>query len=158
MRIIADLHLHSKYARATSQNSDLQGLSEGAKMKGVQVVATGDFTHPEWFKELKMALENRDNESGLYDFNGAKFLLSVEVANLFHINGELKKMHHVILAPNFEVAAQINDRLAKRGNLAADGRPIFGKYPAAELVEEVIRRTSGHRGSRFSARTAGWTT
>ncbi len=142
MRVIADLHLHSKYARATSQNSDLNGLSEGAKIKGVQVLATGDFTHPDWFKELKLGLDSRDNDTGLYEFNGVKFLLSVEVANLFHINGELKKMHHVILAPNFEVAAQINDRLAKRGNLAADGRPIFGKYSAAQLVEEVMEISS----------------
>lgn len=138
MQVIADLHLHSKYARATSPGSDLQGLSEGAKIKGVQVLATGDFTHPSWFKELKLGLDSRDNESGLYEFNGVKFLLSVEVANLFHINGELKKMHHVILAPNFDVAAQINDALAKRGNLAADGRPIFGQYSAAELVEEIM--------------------
>lgn len=138
MRIIADLHLHSKYARATSPSSDLQGLSEGAKIKGAQVLATGDFTHPAWFNELKLALDNKDNTSGLYEFNGVKFILSVEVANLFHINGELKKMHHVILAPNFDIAAQINDRLSRRGNLAADGRPIFGKYSAAELVEEVM--------------------
>lgn len=138
MQVIADLHLHSKYARATSGDSDLNGLSDGAKIKGVQVVATGDFTHPQWFKELKLGLENKDNQTGLYEFNGVKFILSVEVANLFHINGELKKMHHVILAPNFEIAAQINDRLGKRGNLAADGRPIFGKYPAAELVEEIM--------------------
>ncbi len=138
MQVIADLHLHSKYARATSQNSDLQGLSEGAKIKGVQILATGDFTHPEWFRELKLGLENKDNDTGLYEFNGVKFLLSVEVANLFHINGELKKMHHVILAPDFEVAAQINDKLKKKGNLAADGRPIFGQCSAAELVEEVM--------------------
>lgn len=138
MQVIADLHLHSKYAQATSPSSDLQGLSEGAKVKGVQVLATGDFTHPEWFRELKLGLENKDNETGLYEFNGVKFLLSVEVANLFYLNGELKKMHHVILAPNFEVAAQINDRLSKRGNLATDGRPIFGKYSAAELVEEIM--------------------
>lgn len=138
MQVIADLHLHSKYARATSPSSDLNGLSEGAKTKGVQVLATGDFTHPNWFKELKLGLENQDNDTGLYEFNGVKFLLSVEVANLFHINGELKKMHHVILAPNFEVAAQISDKLSKRGNLAADGRPIFGQYSAAQLVEEVM--------------------
>ena len=138
MRTIADLHIHSKYARATSPKSGLEGLSEGAKIKGIDVLATGDFTHPAWFRELRLGLENKDNDSGLYDFNGVKFILSVEVANLFHINGELKKMHHVILAPNFEVAAQINEALSKRGNLAADGRPIFGQYPAAELVEDVM--------------------
>lgn len=136
MRIIADLHLHSKYARATSPKSDLQGLSEGAKIKGVQVLATGDFTHPTWFKELKLGLENKDAVRGLYEFNGVKFILSVEVSNIFELNGKTKKMHHVLLAPNFEVAAQINDGLAKFGKLEEDGRPTL-MVSSAELLETV---------------------
>lgn len=134
MRIIADLHLHSKYARATSQNSDLEGLSSGAKIKGVQVVATGDFTHPTWFRELRMALEDKNNDSGLYDFNGIKFMLSVEVSNIFELKGQTKKMHHVLLSPNFEIAAQIADALSRYGNLEEDGRPTL-MMGAAELLE-----------------------
>lgn len=132
MQVIADLHLHSKYARATSPNSDLDGLSRGAKIKGVQIIATGDFTHPIWFKELKLALDNK-NESGLYEFNGINFVLSVEVSNIFELDG-IKKMHHVLLAPSFDIAAQINDTLAKYGNLEEDGRPTL-KLSSAELLE-----------------------
>ena len=138
MRIIADLHLHSKYARATSPNSDLNGLSRGAKTKGVQVVATGDFTHPTWFRELKLALESKDNQDGLYEFNGVKFLLSVEVSNIFELNGKTKKMHHVLLAPDFDVAAQIGDGIAKYGKLEEDGRPTL-MMSSAELLEIADR-------------------
>lgn len=134
MRIIADLHLHSKYARATSLNSDLIGLSKGAKIKGLQVIATGDFTHPSWFKELKLKLENKDNANGLYEFNGLDFILSSEVSNIFELNGKTKKMHHVLLAPNFEIVSQINEALAKYGNLNEDGRPTL-MLSSAELLE-----------------------
>lgn len=138
MRIVADLHLHSKYARATSLKSDLNGLSEGAKIKGVQVVATGDFTHPTWFKELKLALDSKDNSNGLYEFNGTKFILSVEVSNIFELEGKIKKMHHILLAPNFEIAAQINNEIAKYGNLEEDGRPTL-RISSAELLEIMDR-------------------
>lgn len=137
MRIIADIHLHSKYARATSPSSDLNGLSKGAKIKGLDVLATGDFTHPDWFKEIKLKLGNKDDKTGLYEFNGVKFILSVEVSNIFELNGKTKKMHHVLLAPDFEIAAQINNALAKYGDLKADGRPML-ILSAAELVEIVI--------------------
>ncbi|MEW6528313.1 MAG: endonuclease Q family protein [Candidatus Micrarchaeota archaeon] len=151
MQIIADLHLHSKYARATSINSDLSGLSHGAKIKGVQVLATGDFTHPSWFEELKLAFansgnnkenkDNKDNEGGLYEFNGIKFILSVEVSNIFELNKKIKKMHHILLAPNFDIAAQINDELAKYGNLKEDGRPTLKLSPAEflEIMDKISR-------------------
>lgn len=137
MQIIADLHIHSKYARATSPNSDLNGLSNGAQKKGIHVLGTGDFTHPNWFKELKLGLDNHDNTSGVYDFNNIKFLLSAEVSNIFELNSKTKKMHHILLAPDFEIASQINDVLFNYGNLEEDGRPML-KLSSSELIENMM--------------------
>ncbi|VVC03477.1 Uncharacterised protein [Candidatus Burarchaeum australiense] len=136
MRLIADLHLHSKYARATSPNMDLGGMSAGAKLKGIDIVATGDFTHPMWFAELKKKLKAGETGTGLYNYNGVKFVLGTEVSNIFSVNKVVKKIHLVVLSPSLEIAAQINDALAKKGNLEADGRPIFG-MSAVETVELV---------------------
>ncbi|NYZ76950.1 DNA helicase UvrD [Candidatus Micrarchaeota archaeon] len=134
MRIVADLHVHSKYARATSSRCDIVGLSDGAKIKGIDVVATGDFTHPIYFNELRAYLKEEKN--GLFPYNGVRFILSTEVSVIYELNGKTKKMHHVLLAPSFETAAQINDRLAKYGNLREDGRPMLSLSSAA-LVEEL---------------------
>ncbi len=136
MKVIADLHIHSKYARATSPNSDLDGLSEWAKIKGVNVLATGDFTHPVWFKELKKKLNNKNNTTGLFAYNGASFIISGEVALFYRVKGETKRIHIVLMCPNFEVAEQVNDYLRKKGNLEADGRPIFSFQPT-ELMDVV---------------------
>ncbi len=135
MRIIADLHVHSKYARATSSRCDIVGLSEGAKTKGIDVVATGDFTHPVYFNELKAFL--REERGGLYPYGGVNFILSTELALTYEMNGKNKRMHHVVLAPSFDTVAQINDRMAKYGNLKEDGRPMLSLSSAA-LVEELL--------------------
>ena len=127
MRIIADLHVHSKYARATSRNNDIDGLAEGAKVKGIDVIATGDFTHPQYFKEIQARLE--EDGSGLYGYNGVKFILSTEISLIYGKN----RMHHIVLAPSLEVAVQINDSLGKKGNLHSDGRPILG-IPSPEFA------------------------
>jgi uncharacterized protein (TIGR00375 family) len=136
MRIIADLHVHSKYARATSGQCDIKGLSEGAKIKGITLMASGDFTHPAYFNEIKADLQGSDKGSGIYEYNAMKFILSTEVAVTFELNGRNKRMHHVLLAPSLDVVAQINDRLAKYGDLKADGRPTLMMSSAA-LVEEL---------------------
>jgi uncharacterized protein (TIGR00375 family) len=141
MRIIADLHVHSKYARATSSQCDIKGLSEGAKIKGITLMASGDFTHPVYFHEIKTDLQGTDTgpdgrKTGIYEYNGVKFILSTEVAVIFELNGSTKKMHHVLLAPSLEVAAQMNDRLAKYGDLKADGRPTL-MLSSAALAEEL---------------------
>ncbi len=135
MRIVADLHVHSKYARATSQQNDVPGLSEGAKVKGIDLMATGDFTHPAYFEELKSVL--KDGEGGLYDFKGTKFILSTEISLIYSGTPKVRKMHHIVLAPSLEIAAQINEQLSKRGNLASDGRPIIGMSSAA-LADELF--------------------
>jgi uncharacterized protein (TIGR00375 family) len=138
MRIIADFHIHSKYARATSPRCDIKGLSEGARMKGIGLMATGDFTHPLYFNELRSGLHGHDEgESGLFTHRGIRFILSTEVAVTYDRGGLNKRMHHVVLAPSFDVAAQINDRLSRYGNLKEDGRPTL-LMSSAHLAEELF--------------------
>jgi uncharacterized protein (TIGR00375 family) len=133
MKIIADLHIHSKYSRATSKNLDLQNLEKYARIKGVNLLGTGDFTHPVWFKELKDNL-TEDGSGILKSKTGFDFLLTVELSNIYTQNGKGRRIHNVILAPNFEVVSQINSALGKKGRLDYDGRPIFG-FNCIELVE-----------------------
>ncbi len=137
MRFIADLHVHSKYARATSPECDVPGLAKGAKVKGIGIMATGDFTHPTYFNELKELLTGKETEGGgLYSYEGVNFLLSAEVNVSYELGGKNRRMHHVLLAPSLDAVAQINDRLAKYGNLSYDGRPML-RISSAELVEEL---------------------
>ncbi len=134
MRVVADLHVHSKYARATSQNNDIKGLSEGAKVKGIGLIATGDFTHPAYFEEIKAQLEEED---GLFSYNGMRFILSTELSVIFKKDGEAKKMHHLVLCPSLDMAAQMIDRLSRHGDLKADGRPMLMMSSAA-LADELF--------------------
>jgi len=135
MLVIADLHLHSKYARATSKEMDLKGIAKGAKLKGLNVVGTGDFTHPTWLEELKDKLKPLGN--GLFEYDNVYFLLSCEVATHFEYEGKERKVHHVIHAPSFEIVDQINESLSPYGNLKVDGRPVLS-LSAPELVEMLL--------------------
>lgn len=126
MRTVADLHVHSKYARATSPDNDLDGLSRGAKVKGIDVMATGDFTHPAYFNEIKTLLGASEDGTGLYAHKGVRFILSTEISLIYSSKLGGKRMHHLVLAPSLDVAGQMNDALGKRGNLKSDGRPILG--------------------------------
>ncbi|MEW6723078.1 MAG: endonuclease Q family protein [Candidatus Micrarchaeota archaeon] len=137
MRVIADFHIHSKYARATSPRCDIPGLAEGAKLKGISLLATGDFTHPVYFNELKSALAGRDGGSGIFPCSGVHFILGTEVGVTYDYEGKNRRMHHCILAPSFETASQINDRLSRFGNLREDGRPTLS-MSSAELAEELF--------------------
>ncbi len=136
MQVIADLHLHSKYSRATSPHSDLGGLAEWARIKGVGLLGTGDFTHPKWLKELRQGL--KPSGEGIFEHQGIKFMLTVEVSNIFELEGQerTKKVHTVLFAPSFEVVEQINDAIKSYGNLAEDGRPIL-MMDIAELLDIV---------------------
>jgi uncharacterized protein (TIGR00375 family) len=131
----ADFHIHSKYSRAVSKNTDLQTLSESAKLKGLNVLGTGDFTHPVWFEELNKNLKPLGN--GLFDFNGISFMLTVEVSTVSYLNEKARKVHHVIHVPSFEIAGQLNDVYSKLANLKSDGRPTFNISPA-ELIEKTF--------------------
>jgi uncharacterized protein (TIGR00375 family) len=124
--LVADLHLHSKYSRATSKDMDLESLEKWAGIKGINVLGTADFTHPLWFEGLKNKLEPA--EEGLFKIkNGsARFLLSTEISCIYSKGGKVRKIHIIVLAPSFEAVEKINAKLGQIGNLKADGRPILG--------------------------------
>ena len=131
MEFIADFHIHSKYSRATSRNMDIKNLAEWAKLKGISLMGTGDFTHHLWLEELKANLEDCGN--GLYAYNGISFILTAEVSSIYSKKGRSYRIHNLIFAPSFKVVDQINDTLGRIGNLSSDGRPILG-LDAAELA------------------------
>lgn len=153
-KIFADLHIHSKYSRATSGNMDIYHIKEFSKRKGLNVVATGDFTHPEWMKEIK---ENLEEIEGLLYFKSDRskrengktggeekdigFILSVEVSNVYEFNKKIRKIHNIILSPSVEVAEQISESLSKYGDLAADGRPTLNisNPEMVEILEQISK-------------------
>jgi DNA helicase II / ATP-dependent DNA helicase PcrA len=141
MRFHADLHVHSKYSRATSRDLDLEHLAAWAARKGIGVVGTGDFTHPAWRTELKEKLVAA--EPGLYrlrdDLEQAiartlppscrspvRFMLEVEISTIYKKCERTRKIHHLIYAPDFETVDRFSERLGRVGNIASDGRPILG--------------------------------
>lgn len=153
MELIVDLHIHSHFSRATSKNSTLEGLYYWGKIKGITIIGTGDFTHPQWFAEMQEKLEPA--EGGLYKLkdeiakeidkklpesvrnNLIRFVLTVEISNIYSKNGMVRKLHNVVVVPNFETASFINSRLERIGNLRADGRPILG-MDSKELLKITL--------------------
>ena len=139
MKIIADLHIHSKYSRATSPRTNLENLTKWAQIKGVTVLGTGDFTHPEWFQEIKEKLEPA--EPGLFKLKNSlakiRFILTAEISCIYSKKGRVRKIHIVVLAPSFEVVEKINAHLGCIGNLKSDGRPILG-LDAKELAKIIL--------------------
>ncbi len=139
MKFIADFHIHSKYSRATSPQMDLENLDKWAKIKGINVLGTGDFTHPEWFKNLKEKLEPA--ESGLFKLkktnSEARFILTSEISCIYSKAGRVRKIHIVVFAPSLAIVEKINTQLSWIGNLKADGRPILG-LDAKELAKIVL--------------------
>ncbi len=131
-QVIFDLEIHSKYARAVSKEMVPEKLAEWAAIKGMKVMATGDFTHPLWLKELKEKLEPA--EPGLFKLKKpvsvrageTRFLLSGEVSCIYSKAGAVRRVHNLIYAPSFAVADKINAQLSIIGNLKSDGRPILG--------------------------------
>jgi uncharacterized protein (TIGR00375 family) len=140
MRVFADLQVHSPYSRATSKNMDLKELARFAEMKGLNVVGTGDFTHPDWRKEIRKDLQDSP-DSGFYrlrdgDFQ-VQYMITGEVNTTFRFDEKSRRIHHCLLAPSIEAADAVGDRLAKYGNLVSDGRPTL-RATAPELVDEVL--------------------
>jgi len=129
----ADLHVHGPHSRGTSKALSVDSLEKYARIKGVGLLGTGDFTHPEWLKSLKTRLSG---EGVLSTRSGFPFVLQTEISSIYSQGGRTRKVHQVVLAPSFEVVDQINDELLKHGRLDYDGRPIFG-MPAPEIVELV---------------------
>lgn len=141
MQVIADLQLHSRYARAVSQKMVVAEIADWCAKKGIGLVATGDWTHPLWLKELQVNLE--EAAPGLYQAKKAPpdspfFLLSTEVSSIYTQGGRQRRIHTLIFASSFEVVERINNELLRRGaNLMSDGRPIIG-LSAREVAELVL--------------------
>jgi DNA helicase II / ATP-dependent DNA helicase PcrA len=152
MRFHADLHVHSKYSRATSRDLDLEHLAAWACRKGIGVVGTGDFAHPAWCAELKQKLVPA--EPGLYRLRddieqaiaqtlpaacraSVRFLLEVEISTIYKKADRTRKIHHLIYAPDFETVDRMSARLARIGNIASDGRPILG-LDSRDLMEIAL--------------------
>jgi len=137
MKIISDLHLHSKHSRATSKQLDIDNLEKWAKVKGLNLLGTGDFTHPEWIKELKSKLT--DDGNGIFKTKtGMNFLLQTEVSLVYTDMGKGRRVHNVILAPNFDVVDQITEYFLKHGRVDYDGRPIF-KISCADMTDSLMK-------------------
>ena len=130
------MQLHSKYAMATSKDMDLEHMAAGARSKGLNLLGTGDFTHPLWFKELKSRLEPIAG-SGLFSYSGMTWMLSGEVSTIYKQEGKTRKVHHLIYAPDFEIAGRVNDALSRFGDLASDGRPVLTGIDSPQLLETL---------------------
>ncbi len=139
MKFIADFHVHSKYSRATSRDMEVDSLAKWAKLKGIGLLGTGDFTHPTYFAELKDKLKPLGN--GLLILknkeNPVNFILTTEISNIYHQKDKLRKIHTMIFAPSFEVAEKISSKLSKFGKLTSDGRPIF-TFPVKDLIKMIL--------------------
>jgi len=130
MRQILDLHIHSRYSRACSPDLTLANIDATCRVKGVDVIATGDFTYPAWFEEIKNQLTIINN-SGLYRLKTAKddkvkFILSTELALVYKSGGKARRIHLVVHAPEIKAVEELNKYLDKKFNIRSDGRPILG--------------------------------
>lgn len=136
MQKILDLHIHSKYSRACSKNLELEQIARTCDMKGVDIIATGDFTHPQWFSDIQNKLEENKGLYTLKNINSkAKFILSTELALIYKQGDKTRRIHLVVLAPNIRAVAKLNKYLDNHGfNLHSDGRPILG-MSAIELCD-----------------------
>ena len=135
MEFLADFHIHSRYSRATSKDMDVQHIADWAKLKGITLMGSGDFTHHLWLEELKNKLEDLGN--GLFKYQGIYFILTSEVSSIYSKKGKTYRIHNLILSPSFKTTDKINEALSRRGNLASDGRPILG-LDAKEIARIVF--------------------
>lgn len=157
MKFIADFHIHSKYSRATSRQCDLPHLWAWAQRKGIALLGTGDFTHPEWQKELHEGL--RTAEQGLFKLKSEKkksvadlvpascvapvrFVLTAEISNIYKKGGKTRKVHNILVAPDFKTVKKITAALDKIGNIRGDGRPILG-LDSHDLLEITLEAGEG---------------
>ena len=149
MRFFADLHIHSRFSRATSKYVSLESLWKWAQIKGISVIGTGDFTHPQWYEELNEKLDiNNNNLLKLRDkykdksipdscINEVSFMLTTEVSCIYSKNGRVRKIHSLIFVPDFAAASKLSHELSKIGNISSDGRPILG-LDAKTLLKIVL--------------------
>jgi uncharacterized protein (TIGR00375 family) len=155
----ADLHIHSRYSRATSKSLTLRQLAAWARVKGLDVLATGDFTHPGWRKEIEESLV--PDGAGLFKLADSKglsrelpflegfpltgetrFMLCTEISSIYKRGGKVRKVHNLVFMPSLEKAAAFTQRLDQIGNLESDGRPILG-LDSRDLLEMVLETGDG---------------
>ena len=149
MKMIADLHIHSRFSMATSKEGTPENLDFWARKKGISLIGTGDFTHPVWREELKERLVSEGNglyrlkdayvkeESRKFPGEGTHFVVSGEISSIYKKNGKTRKVHNVILLPSLEAADAMAQRLEKIGNIHSDGRPILG-LDSHDLLEMML--------------------
>ncbi|MBI5391858.1 DNA helicase UvrD [Candidatus Woesearchaeota archaeon] len=125
MDFIGDFHIHGPYAQACSRNTTLEKLEAGAKIKGLDILGTGDCLHPKWFDQITKTL-TEDEKGIVWSKTKFPFLWQTEISLMYTHNGKGRRIHHVLLFPNKEIVIQVRDMLLKRGRLDYDGRPIFG--------------------------------
>ncbi len=152
MKLVADLHIHSHYSRATSKDLTFPHLARWAQLKGVHVVGTGDIAHPGWLAEMEEHLVPA--EEGLYRLRDdlehsvaqetpracrapVRFLLAGEISNIYKRGGKVRKIHHVVFLPHLDAVRRFQQRLETIGNIRADGRPILG-LDSRDLLEIVL--------------------
>lgn len=139
MAYVADLHIHSRFSRACSQKLNIPNLVEWAKLKGINLLGTGDFLHPLWLMELKSQL--KEDGSGFLSYSkdpSVKFLLTVEIASMYSHKGSGRRIHNLVFLPSLEAADKFQKALlSKRATLASDGRPIVG-IPSKELLSMAL--------------------
>ena len=152
-RFTADLHIHSRFSRATSKKLTIRNLAAWGRLKGLTVLGTGDFTHPEWLAEIEEQLE--DNGKGLFtlrnphgleaeipDFDGdipgrTRFMLQTEISSIYKRGGKVRKVHNLVFMPTLDAVKRFNEKLGQVGNLASDGRPILG-LDSRNLIDMVL--------------------
>ncbi|HEX7456316.1 MAG TPA: endonuclease Q family protein [Candidatus Nanoarchaeia archaeon] len=135
-KFVADLHLHSSYARATSPNLNFDSLSQWAKLKGIKLLASADFTHPVWWEETKNKLKE-SKHPGFYEYGGVHFVLGTEISCIYSQGGKLRRIHCLVYFPEKEDVEKFNQQLGRIGNLRADGRPILG-ISAKQLLDITL--------------------
>ncbi len=156
MRLITDWHIHSKYSRACSKHLELPTIAKWCERKGIDVVATGDWTHPAWFAHLEEQLV--ESEPGLYQLkiagnpsssplekggNSVRFMLVTEVSQIYKRGDKTRRIHNLVFSPSLETCRRVNAELARREfNLKSDGRPILGIDSEAlyKLLKEIDGR------------------
>jgi len=139
--IIADLHMHSRYSRATSKNLDIVNLVKWARIKGLSLLGTGDISHEKWLAEIKEKLKEKDS-TGIYYYHDEKgdfpFILTGEISLVFTSGGKGRRVHLVYFAPSLEVNDKINKYLDAKGRRDYDGRPIFN-ISCEEFTKEMMK-------------------
>ena len=152
MKFIADLHIHSRYSRATAKNLDFENLYYTAQIKGITVIGTGDFTYPAWIREIESKLE--ETEPGLFSLkkeiardidktipencrNPVRFILQTEISNIYKKDGRVRKNHNLVYFPDIASVKKFNAKLDAIGNIKSDGRPILG-MDAADLLRIML--------------------